>query len=254
MDWYYESSSGQAGPVSEESIKELARTGQIRNSTLVWHEGMEDWKSYGELMGLSGSTTRTESALQGVCSECGQAFPVDDLIIYGNARVCAQCKPLFVQKIKEGVKPQMGFVYAGFWLRLGAKIIDWMIMSGVNFIVMALFGVLIAFTGSFNPESGPPVVFIILQIFNSLLSLLLPIAYSTWLVGKYGATVGKMACKIKVVGPEGEKVSYLRAMGRAFAEILSGLILAIGYIMAAFDSEKRALHDHICSTRVVKAG
>jgi uncharacterized RDD family membrane protein YckC len=61
-----------------------------------------------------------------------------------------------------------------------------------------------------------------------------------------------MACGIKVVRPDGDRVSYARALGRYFAEILSGLILAIGYIMAAFDSEKRALHDHICSTRVVK--
>ncbi|HET6371045.1 MAG TPA: RDD family protein, partial [Nitrospiria bacterium] len=42
------------------------------------------------------------------------------------------------------------------------------------------------------------------------------------------------------------------ACGRYFAEILSGIILCIGYIMAAFDDEKRALHDRICGTRVIK--
>jgi uncharacterized RDD family membrane protein YckC len=39
--------------------------------------------------------------------------------------------------------------------------------------------------------------------------------------------------------------------GRFSAEILSGLIFYIGYIMVAFDSEKRALHDRICNTRVI---
>ena len=37
-----------------------------------------------------------------------------------------------------------------------------------------------------------------------------------------------------------------------FAEMLSGMILGIGYLMAAFDDEKRALHDRICDTRVVR--
>ena len=41
-----------------------------------------------------------------------------------------------------------------------------------------------------------------------------------------------------------------RAIGRHFSEWLSS-ILFIGYIMAAFDEEKRALHDRICGTRVV---
>jgi uncharacterized RDD family membrane protein YckC len=43
-----------------------------------------------------------------------------------------------------------------------------------------------------------------------------------------------------------------RAFGRYFGKLLSAIILGIGYIMAAFDSEKRALHDMICDTRVIK--
>jgi uncharacterized RDD family membrane protein YckC len=71
------------------------------------------------------------------------------------------------------------------------------------------------------------------------------------LIGKYGATVGKMACKIKVITADGQPVSYARAFGRYFAKVLSSLTLLIGFIIAAFDSEKRSLHDHICNTRVV---
>src|SRR6266568_3219290 len=77
------------------------------------------------------------------------------------------------------------------------------------------------------------------------------ISYETILIGKYGATLGKMACKIYVVTAEGGRVSYLRACGRYFARILSAFTLLIGYIMAAFDPEKRTLHDRICNTRVV---
>jgi uncharacterized RDD family membrane protein YckC len=62
-----------------------------------------------------------------------------------------------------------------------------------------------------------------------------------------------MACGLKVVRPDGEKISYARACGRFFAEFVSSLTLAIGYIIAAFDGEKRSLHDRICDTRVIKA-
>ena len=77
-------------------------------------------------------------------------------------------------------------------------------------------------------------------------------AYDTWFIGKYGATPGKMACKLKIVVEDGSRVSYLRAFGRHFAKYLSAMILLIGYIMAAFDDQRRTLHDRICETRVVR--
>jgi uncharacterized RDD family membrane protein YckC len=78
------------------------------------------------------------------------------------------------------------------------------------------------------------------------------ISYEIFFLGKYGATPGKMACKIRVVTGEGDSITYGRAAGRAFAERLSGLICYIGYLMVAFDSsQKRALHDRICNTRVI---
>ena len=60
-----------------------------------------------------------------------------------------------------------------------------------------------------------------------------------------------MAVKIKVVRPDGSPIGYGRAFGRYFGFLLSYVICLIGLIMAAFDSEKRALHDRICDTRVI---
>jgi uncharacterized RDD family membrane protein YckC len=51
---------------------------------------------------------------------------------------------------------------------------------------------------------------------------------------------------------DGSQVTYLRALGRHFAKWISTMILAIGFIMAAFDDQKRTLHDRICETRVVR--
>ena len=93
---------------------------------------------------------------------------------------------------------------------------------------------------------------IVAQLLLFIFTYGIQILYSVLFLGKFGATPGKMAVGIKVVRSDGERVSYLRAFGRYFAEILSGLIFLIGYIMAAFDDEKRALHDRICDTRVVR--
>ena len=83
------------------------------------------------------------------------------------------------------------------------------------------------------------------------INLGIQVAYNTIMIGNSGATVGKMAVGIKVVTADGGKVSYLRAFARYMAEVLSTLTFLVGYIIAAFDSEKRSLHDHICSTRVI---
>jgi uncharacterized RDD family membrane protein YckC len=93
------------------------------------------------------------------------------------------------------------------------------------------------------------------SLFVQLVSFIIQIgggvAYETILIGKCGATPGKMALKIKVVAADGGRVSYWRAAGRYFARLLSAVTLMIGYVMAAFDTQKRVLHDRICKTRVI---
>jgi len=166
----------------------------------------------------------------------------DDLIRLGNNLVCSKCKSLFVQRLREGVAPagELGeLVYAGFWIRLCAKILDGLILSACGFI-LGLLTVLV---------TRHPIGAGVLQ---NLLAFILNIAYVTYFLGNCGATPGKMACGLKVVRPDGEKVTYGRACGRFFAELISSMTLAIGYIMAAFDEEKRSLHDRICDTRVVR--
>lgn len=177
------------------------------------------------------------------CYECGKSFGQDEMIKYESNFVCAACKPIFMQKLKEGVSVAGTMEYAGFWIRFGAKFLDGIILQVVNYIIQSV--VLTAAGAGANPGGGV-----------ILAAVLLPLAvqagYVIFFLGKFGATPGKMACGLRVVTAEGEPVTYGRAAGRFFAEILSGLILSIGYIMAAFDEEKRALHDRICNTRVIK--
>ena len=75
--------------------------------------------------------------------------------------------------------------------------------------------------------------------------------YSTLFLGKFGATPGKMVFKLTVVDVSGGKIGYGHALARSGAEILSFIACLVGYIIAAFDDQKRALHDHMCNTRVI---
>ena len=261
MNWYYVEQGQQTGPVSEEQLAELVRTGKINAETLVWREGMVDWlplsqaKSEASLSGLrmkkadmpesSLGSLATGKTAEAVCIECGKIFPIDEMIQHGNARICASCKPVFMQKLAEGARINTGELnYAGFGIRFGAKFLDGLIL-GVPFFVVFLI-VIIPTASTRAPEE-----FSILPALLQFGFMAVHLAYQIFFLGKYGATPGKMICKLKVVTSAGEPINYARATGRAFAEILSGMICYIGYIMAAFDGQKRALHDHMCNTRVV---
>jgi uncharacterized RDD family membrane protein YckC len=86
-----------------------------------------------------------------------------------------------------------------------------------------------------------------------LIQIALACAYEAYFLSSRGATLGKMALGLKVIRTDGGPISVGLAVGRFFAAYLSGIILAIGYIIAAFDPQKRSLHDRICNTYVIYA-
>jgi uncharacterized RDD family membrane protein YckC len=253
MDWYYADTGRQVGPVDEAAFNNLVSTGIVRPDTLVWHPGMPTWQAWRSVQtegvaapapgivvdGVAGTSTR-------FCTICGRPFPPDELVAFGSSLVCASCKDIYAQRLREGLILPSAMRYGGFWIRFAAVLID----SVLLYIIMMLIA-LIGFGASGFNQSDP---FQILRIQGLLLLLQLGIAaaYETWFVGRFGATPGKMTCRLKVVNPDATPISYARALGRHFAKIVSGLTISIGYIIAAFDDEKRALHDRICETRVIK--
>lgn len=65
-------------------------------------------------------------------------------------------------------------------------------------------------------------------------------------------TLGKMICKIRVTDLNGERISLVKATGRFFGKYLSGFLLGVGYIMAAFTERRQALHDKMAGTLVLE--
>lgn len=245
MDWYYVVAGQQVGPLSDGAFRAAVVEGRVQAETLVWHEGLAEWQTYGVLAG--GAPTEGTGAGYLFCCECGRAFPRDNVVRYEDSWVCLACQPMFLQRVQEGAAPAGAFVYGGFFSRLAAKIIDVVILWVVNAAVGAVVGVVTRAT------AGDDLGGLLLTAATSLvLGILIGAAYTTFFLGKFGATPGKMALGLKVVRPDGRPISYARACGRHFSEWISSFLLGIGYLMAAFDSEKRSLHDCICDTRVVR--
>lgn len=66
------------------------------------------------------------------------------------------------------------------------------------------------------------------------------------------ATVGKLILGIRVVDLQGNYISLWQAIVRAIGYFISAIPLYIGYLMPLFNERKRALHDYIASTVVIK--
>jgi predicted Zn finger-like uncharacterized protein len=133
---------------------------------------------------------------------------------------------------------------AGFWLRLVALMID-----GLLVLVMQIVcGLLLVMIGSdgFEPSSS---VALLTQLFSMLLSLF----YWVFFTGYGGQTPGKMLLRLQVICTDGQPPGYGKAFYReTLGKFVSGIILGIGYLMAAFDDQKQALHDRMANTYVVK--
>ena len=251
MSLYYSDGKQKIGPISKDELQDLIRSRKVNAKTLIWKPGMDSWQEL-RRFARPKSTANTDVTQpvgvqpRQVCAECGQPFATSDMIPFKENWVCAGCKPAFVQKMKEGVAVSGQLDYAGFWIRFAAFFIDYLILGVLNLMMYIPVGFLAP------TAEDDPVALMVYMPFMMLLQFAIPAAFDVFFVGKYAATPGKMACRLKIVESEGDKVSYPRAIGRHFAKYVSFITLYIGFLMAAFDDEKRSLHDRICDTRVIR--
>jgi uncharacterized RDD family membrane protein YckC len=144
--------------------------------------------------------------------------------------------------------------YAGFWIRFLARVIDGILLGFVNAIVRIPLVVMLG-VGMGGMRGTGSLVFLPMAAgliaISVFISIVVAAAYEVYFVSTRGATIGKIVLGLKIIRADGSPVPAGLALGRYFAQWLSGAILLIGYIMAGFDSQKRALHDRICETRVI---
>lgn len=250
MQWFYASAGKQSGPINEGNFGQLVREGVIQPTTLVWHDGMADWQPYANV-----ATNVSPPATPGqlTCRECGQLVAEEDTLRIDGATICAACKPTYLQKMREGaVSPPPAdapaFHYAGFWIRVPAAVIDGVLLIAVSTGIAMATGSTFLQSVGFEDSAWDARQWLLLAT-----ETVIDTAYSAVLVTKFGGTLGKLICGIRVVTADGRRLTYAHSVGRALAQYVSLLPCGIGFLFAAFDSQKRALHDMICNTRVIWA-
>jgi len=164
------------------------------------------------------------------CQICGQDNPLE-------AGFCGNCGATLLAAVeapRPAVAPVVTVEYVGGMTRLGAAIID-----GVIVLI-----ILVGLTG-FRYWFG----------FIGLLWLFLLVCqlYHWLFIGLRGQTPGKMAVGIKVVDAQGNRPTLrVAALREVLGKVISTVVLFLGFLWIDIDKQKQGWHDRIADTYVIK--
>jgi len=134
----------------------------------------------------------------------------------------------------------MTAVYAGFWRRVAAYLIDGALLATVELVLAA--GILMMAPRDLRAWANlAPVSAAISWAYFSLFES-----------SPMRATVGKYALGLYVSDTHGDPITFRRATARYWLKILSSLSLMVGWLMTAFTPRKQALHDLLAGTLVLR--
>ena len=136
---------------------------------------------------------------------------------------------LILIKNKPYKKPPKNKIYAGFWVRLIAGLIDFIILWVIYIILMLI-----------------PIIGWIFSLFVSWFY------YAIQHSSSKQATLGMRALDIMITDEKLSKITFWRASGNYFVTYFSYLLLFIGFIMIAFTQRKQGLHNFISRTVCIK--
>jgi uncharacterized RDD family membrane protein YckC len=275
-EWYYSDyERNRHGPVAARDLADLHDAGQLQPDTLVWREGMPQWRAWREVMNQALNEAAGRAPAQAVPLSAGvnpyamaepiattapqrddrSASPASLGTLTSAGTLASGANPYAVVEPSSPYAPprasvqNVGYVsgghvvYAGFWKRVAAYLIDSLVLGVMGGLLGAVSGGIL---GAGGASMG------VVQGISQILGLLLGATYfGVMHASGSQASLGKMAIGIKVVNDHGAPISFWRGFGRYFGLVLSSLLLLIGLVMAAFTDRKRALHDMICSTLVV---
>ena len=133
--------------------------------------------------------------------------------------------------------------YAGFWVRVGAALID-----TVLFVLVFSIPLTLIYGSGFwtTPQR-------VTGFWDIVIQYLVPIALTVWFWTRYLGTPGKMVLGLKVVDAHsGQAISTPQAIGRYFGYYLSMLPLMLGFVWVGIDRKKQGFHDKLAGTVVVR--
>ena len=165
----------------------------------------------------------------------------------------------------------VGRVYANFGERLGALILDVLILS-LAAIPLVLLGVAFVAPGwetyettcrdangflyrCTQPTDASAARLAVALVVGFVVMLVVWIFYWGHFEGRKGASPGKRVVGLEVLHQyTGARLGFGRAVGRNFARILSSWVCYLGYFWMLWDKDKQTFHDKLVRTRVIKTG
>lgn len=184
------------------------------------------------------------------CSRCMKQFCGDCLIELRGNRFCAACKSEAVKDMQSGV--------SGTELRLATRLQRFAAMMLDGLLQAVVWLPLFFFMGMAQVQANPAMGgrgqagAAGLQIVFQLIQFAVMIGYEGLFLQFKGATPGKMALGLRVVGPDGEPLTPGQAWLRPFIRSLIGACLGIDYWVSLFRKDKCCIHDLAARTRVIK--
>ena len=143
----------------------------------------------------------------------------------------------------QGINEMNEHEYAGFWIRVGAALIDTVI-----FLIVIMIPLSIIYGQQY--WQGTHYIY---GFWDVILGYVVPIVATVWFWLRFMGTPGKMALKLRIVDAStGNKLSVGQAIGRYFAYILSILPFGLGFIWVGIDRRKQGWHDKLAGTVVIR--
>jgi len=144
---------------------------------------------------------------------------------------------------------------ASFWIRLGAFVIDFIILE----IIWGLIIAILSFRG-LMPRIGNLTA---VDVFNKMtlrqVILLEVVIYFTFIAynvicdtSAMEGSLGKRICGLIVVNADGEGIGFLNSLGRTLGKLVSINFWGLGFISIFFTEHRQALHDYLAKTYVIK--
>jgi len=218
MDWFYAQNGRQVGPVTLEALLSMLQGGHVHPGDLVWREGMADWQPAATMPELTAAVPSASASLN-----------------YFN--------PV--------VGPYGPSIYAGFWMRLAAALIDGIALWMVGYLINSGMGLELPILR--HHANSPPMAVLEMLMMGSALGMVAEWLYHALMESsRYQGSLGKMALGIVVTDLSGQRITFGRATGRHFGKIISKLTIYIGYMMAGWTEQKQALHDIMAGCLVIR--
>lgn len=137
---------------------------------------------------------------------------------------------------------------AGFWWRLLAYLIDYILLASLLVLIGVFIGLFMRFTGSYINLKSPEN-----KLRLRLVGILIFIIYNTSFESTLmQGSIGKTLCKLKVVNAKGERIKLANALGRNSAKLLSSLVVGMGFLNIYWDSKRQGWHDQLAKTYVIR--